>query len=356
MLEKLKSPAVIISALAFVAMVIVFVAHFQLTGEQAASFEPAPVVDAPADVASAATRTATVTPAPVETSAVTPPAPVPPREVTYEEAEAAYRDGRYGEAVELFTAYSDRKYENPWGFYMLGLSAWKAGDNEAAELAFEQAIELDPNHVKSHINLGRVLLDAGKPTYALVQFHEAIDLDPRSGTAHRLEGAALHAIGKRDEAVGAYRTAIRIDPEDAWAMNNLALVLIETGEYDAALRALARATELRDDVAVFYNNLGMALELNGRFVQATDAYDHAVALDGGYAKAVENYNRVATVLQDPALAPVDLAALAGEFATEVEGWSDTQVASGETQAVEPLEAAVGDTAVPADSTAAGDDR
>jgi Flp pilus assembly protein TadD len=327
MLNKLRSPVTVVTALAFAAMVVVFIAHFQLVDERAAVSEPEPVDERPAiDVAALPADPVVEAPGPAladETAE-----PEPPREVTYEEAEAAYLDRRYDEAVELFATYTEQKQENPWGFYMLGLSAWKVDDIERAEPAFERAIELDPTHVKSYVNLGRALLDAGRPTYALVRIHEATGLDPSSGTAHRLLGAALHDLDKRDEAIAAWRRAIELDDTDAWAMNNLALAQMENGDYDAAIRALARATELRDDVAVFYNNLGMALEHTGRFVQATEAYDRAVGLDGGYVKAIDNYNRVATVLEDPTLAPVDLAVLASEFAAEIEGWDDTLVASG----------------------------
>jgi TolA-binding protein len=56
--------------------------------------------------------------------------PEPPLEVTYEMAESAFLEGRYEEAERLFTGYTDRRPENPWGYYMLGLSAWKAGELE----------------------------------------------------------------------------------------------------------------------------------------------------------------------------------------------------------------------------------
>ncbi|HSG28641.1 MAG TPA: tetratricopeptide repeat protein, partial [Candidatus Krumholzibacterium sp.] len=75
-----------------------------------------------------------------------------PTEVTYEEAEAAYLARNYGEAAKMFEVYTANKTENPWGYYMLGLSAWKAGDFGKAEGAFKLAIDLDPKHLKSHIN------------------------------------------------------------------------------------------------------------------------------------------------------------------------------------------------------------
>src|SRR5207253_8194019 len=63
------------------------------------------------------------------------------------------------EAVDLFTGYTERKPENPWGFYMLGLASWKAGNLAQAGEAFDQALKLDPKHQKSLLNSARVLLE-----------------------------------------------------------------------------------------------------------------------------------------------------------------------------------------------------
>ena len=75
--------------------------------------------------------------------------------VSYRVAEDAYQAGRFDEATELFTAYTTRQPENPWGHYMLGLSAWKAGTLDQAAGALDEALRRDPGHLKSWINLGR---------------------------------------------------------------------------------------------------------------------------------------------------------------------------------------------------------
>ena len=64
----------------------------------------------------------------------TPTVPVPP--VSLSEAETAYRDKRYSDATKLFSTYADQHPNNPWGHYMLGLSAWKSGELDLAESAF----------------------------------------------------------------------------------------------------------------------------------------------------------------------------------------------------------------------------
>ncbi|MDH3216569.1 MAG: tetratricopeptide repeat protein, partial [Candidatus Krumholzibacteria bacterium] len=143
--------------------------------------------------------------------------PSVPQEVTYEEAEAAFNERRYERAVELFTQYTGRKTENPWGHYMLGLSAWKAGDYARAEQALQQAIELDPLHVKSWLNLGRVFLDTDRPSEALDRIDQALSIDNQSGVAYRLQGRAFRQLGQKNDAVRAYRQAIQLDDQDAWS-------------------------------------------------------------------------------------------------------------------------------------------
>jgi len=265
------------------------------------------------------------TPTMAETEAIIVTAPVPPKPVTYEEAEAVYAERRYEEATKLFSAYAQQKSGNPWGHYMLGLSAWKSDDFEVAEVAFVRAIELDPSHVKSLLNLSRVYLESERSEEALVRIEEALELDALFGVSHRMQGRAFHELGRLEEAADAYREAIRIDEEDAWAMNNLAFILMEEEFFELALAPLARATELRNDVTLFFNNLGMALEHTAHVRAAEEAYGKAIAIDEWYEKAVQNFARVQLVEEDPNLIPIDLQILAQDFVEEIVTWSDENI-------------------------------
>ncbi len=280
----------------------------------------------------------TLTPEPVvETAASTPEVgSTPPAllEVTYEQSETAFLEGRYDEAVDLFTAYTERRASNPWGHYMLGLSAWKSGRHATAEVAFKQAVALDSTLVKGYLNLARVLIESNRPTEAIETIERAIAIEGETSVAYRLKGNAYHSLGQNEDALAAYRRAISIDPEDAWSMNNLALILIEAGRYHEALPALARATELRKDVAVFFNNLGMAFECTGHFRDAVDAYTLASSLDGVSTKSAANRDRVANVVEQPGTPPVDLEALARAFESEVKGEAPS-IAVGNVEVTEP---------------------
>ena len=274
--------------------------------------KPAPVTPAPAP--------APVVPAPVVEDTPEVMVAEAPREVSYEEAEAAYYERRYEAATEMFTQYTARKRQNPWGHYMLGLSAWKSGDHVKSIEAFELALEIDPKHVKSWVNLSRVLLDDERPDDAIAKIEEAIALDPESNTGYRLKGRALHQLHRKAEAVVAYQRAIELNDEDIWSMNNLGLTYIEVGQFEDALPPLARAVEIESGVPLFYNNLGMVLERLGHYREAEAAYQTAVDLDDTYFNAASNLSRISDVLEDPAIQPIDLAAAAQRFVDQISEW------------------------------------
>jgi tetratricopeptide (TPR) repeat protein len=218
---------------------------------------------------------------------------------SFADGKQAYNAKKYGEATAIFESYIDRRPGNAWGYYMLGLSAWKSGDLEKSEKAFEKALSIDPHHVKSLVNESRVFLDHKRHDDAIDRLMRAAEIDPQSAEVYRLLGRAHHAKGQTDEAVMAYQRAIELNDRDAWSMNNLGLVLLEAKRADEALPLFTQAVELRKDVPEFNNNLGMALEHTGRFKAAAAAYSSALTTDPSYTKAKQNLARVEAVKIGP---------------------------------------------------------
>ena len=285
--------------------------------------------------ATVASESGTASPAPVEPVASAPLTPV-----SYIDAEEAYQQQRYDEAVTLLDGYTQQHPENPWGYYMLGLSAWKSGDAERALGGFDEALRLDPGHRKSLFNSARVLLETDRPREALERIERGLGLEPLSAEGHRLLGRARCELGQVPEAIDAYRRAIALDERDGWAMNNLGLIYIQQGRSDAALPPLARAVELRATSPVFQNNLGTALEQSGHIAEAKRAYEAAIAADSSYAKAAASLERVTARGEQADTASVDLAALASEFQAEMDRFRDSTRTADTTQ----VQAEVGATA------------
>jgi Tfp pilus assembly protein PilF len=214
---------------------------------------------------------------------------------SFADGEAAYHAKKYGEAVAIFERYTVQRPKNPWGHYMLGLSAWKSGDLAKAEQAFERALAIDPHHVKSLVNESRVFIEQKKHDEAIDRLTRAEAIEPDSVQVLRLLGRTYHAQGRTDDAMATYRRAIEVNELDVWSMNNLGLLLLETKRAEEAVPLFEKAVERRSDVAAFHNNLGMALEHCGRFLAAATSYKEALASDPGYAKAKKNLARVEAV-------------------------------------------------------------
>lgn len=238
--------------------------------------------------------------------------PVP---VTYETAEAAYHAGDYAEAVDLFDRYATDNPDNVWGLYMLGLSAWKAGDNDLADEALADARELRPDHLKSAVNHARVLLDMDRDVDAQAAVSAALAVDPDDPAGRRLQARLDHRAGRLEASATGYESLLREHGDDVWALNNLGLILIEQERFDEALAPLARAASL-DAAACIHNNLGLALERNGRFGQAAEAFAASLEQDADHVRAAASLARVSGLTDDPSLPVLDLAAVAAGFMAE----------------------------------------
>jgi Tfp pilus assembly protein PilF len=291
------------------------------------------VAERPSSTAAAATERAGATVEPA-TSTVVP---------SYADADREFHRGRYEEATGMFKTYTEHSPEDVWGHYMLGLSAWKSGDDTGALEAFDAALRVDPKHRKSLLNSARVLLETDKPQDALDRVQRALSIEPLSSDGLRLEGRAEYALGHTEKAIDAYRRALAIDEKDAWAMNNLGYIYIQQGRADSALPPLARAVELRNNVPVFQNNFGTALERAGYFVSAAAAYEAALAADSSYTKAAESLERVRANGAQSDTSSVDAEALSREFQAQIEQWRST-IPADTVPAVDSTPAAAADSA------------
>ena len=260
-------------------------------------------------------------PGPIPTGAEPQP---PGNGVTYGDAEAVYRKGRYADAAELFDGFIATQPRSTRGHYMLGLSAWKAGDRGRAERALSRAVELDNAHVKARTNLSRVLLEQGRAADALPHIERAAELAPASHEVWRVLGNVKSELGRGEEAIAAYRHALIRNERDAWSMNNYGLVLIEQGRYEEAVPPLARAVELVPGSPVFLNNLGVALERIGELAAARAVFASAVDADSTFTKAKISLERVRARIGDAPLTEPDLSTFAAEFIAEMQRWREAR--------------------------------
>lgn len=112
-------------------------------------------------------------------------------------------------------------------------------DPAAAITAYRAAVELDPRHADAHVNLGRLLHEAGRPADALAAYEKAVELAPNDAVAHFNLGLALEDTKGSKAAERAYERALAIDASFADAHWNLAGICEEAGRKSDALRHYA---------------------------------------------------------------------------------------------------------------------
>ncbi len=194
-----------------------------------------------------------------------------------------------------------------------------AGDLQGALADGRRAVQLAPGSASHRVNLSSVLIAVGELEEAEAETTRAIEIDPRAKRAFCNRGLARMKRRALEDAAADYRQAIAIDPAYALAYGNLADVLIDIGRHDEAEAAASRSITLRPSDPIGWNNrakaraclgrieaaiadareavrrgerislthhtLGWVLRAAGRNDDAVAAFDRAIELAPGYARA-----------------------------------------------------------------------
>lgn len=114
-----------------------------------------------------------------------------------------------------------------------------------AVAAYQQAIQIQPEHVDAHLNLGRLLQGDGGAGEAAAHYKRALELDPRHATAAYNLGTAYEDLNDATRAIRAYRKAIAADPAFADAHFNLGRLYEKAGRKRDALKQMRMYRNLR---------------------------------------------------------------------------------------------------------------
>lgn len=175
--------------------------------------------------------------------------------------------------------------------------------------AAKQALALDPHNVDALVELANADNadpDADRNTQAKSEYEQALRLDPNNARAHLDYGTVLPL----EQDLAQTREAARLDPDNATAQNNLATLYQDLGNWPGmveAAKALNRLSPKGTDAA-FY--LAFAYDAMGRNADAAKAFDLVHPTSKTDQQLVDAGRLAYQALLRPSLRPTALSALA----------------------------------------------
>jgi len=156
---------------------------------------------------------------------------------------------------------------------------WQVGFWKSSHTVFGRAIEIDPDHVLAHHNLGSVLELDGDLEQAEHHYREADRALPGQPDTLLALAGTLEKRGRVDEAATLYENVRRLIPGDARPLVGLGHLASVSGDHERALQLFEEARSHHPNLAIVHFNIGRALELKGDFDAATTAYARALEID-----------------------------------------------------------------------------
>lgn len=153
-----------------------------------------------------------------------------------------------------------------------------------AESSYRSSLELEPDSVRGHNNLGQALMRLRRPLDAIRSFQRALALDPDYAIGYNNLGIAYFEQAEYEKAAACYERALQINPAFSEAHNNRGNVLLKLNRAGEALAHYERAMALKPAL-VSHGNALQQLKLYGA---AVESYERALAAEPNNPEALSN--------------------------------------------------------------------
>jgi len=136
--------------------------------------------------------------------------------------------------------------------------------------------KIAPYDATAHNAIGMILKRKGVTRWAKMAFQKAVQEDPNFAGARNNFGTMLEMTDQDDSALVQIKEAIRLDPVYVEAYNNLGIVYGKKMEYDSAIVAFSHALELDSTFFPACRNLGLIYADREDFPQALKYFEMAL--------------------------------------------------------------------------------
>lgn len=166
-----------------------------------------------------------------------------------------------------------------------------SGDLDKALKNVQISIERADDVAKSHLLMGRILLEMGRMEDALVSFDRTLELDDSIMDAHYYKGVVFERFGQREKALDSYQAAAKLDPSNAQFVVASAEMLIDLNRLGDAKRLLTTGSSDFEHNAGVRQTLGHIAMMEGNVDDAVRLFNEACLLSPDEPSLLEDLAR-----------------------------------------------------------------
>ena len=196
-----------------------------------------------------------------------------------------YKDGKYKEAIDVFSSVLETEGDNAEIYNNIGLCYANLGDDEKAEKNYLKSQELNPKIPQVYINLADIYYkqkDMGSGIELMTQ--GIYELPDNLVFRHYLARFYMEDA-KLDLAIDELEHILEKQPENYDVYYDLARVHFELGNYDCAIENFENVLEYKSENPLLYYALAQAYEANDEIDKAISNYLKTIAHNDAFSPA-----------------------------------------------------------------------
>jgi tetratricopeptide (TPR) repeat protein len=171
-------------------------------------------------------------------------APPANREELFTKGMVFFLSGRYRESSTQYKRYLMSHPRDDYGWYLMGESKLRTGENEEAASCFKQAIKINSRRGLYFKALGIALHYLGKPREVVEVLKKSSEYGKNDSLCYTLMGVNFLRMRKFDESIKNLQQALKRDPNNPLALYNLALTHVQLEENEKAMDLLEKMDNL----------------------------------------------------------------------------------------------------------------
>jgi tetratricopeptide (TPR) repeat protein len=168
---------------------------------------------------------------------------------------------------------------NPDVLHLMAAIVSQGGDVDQAVELMKKAVEIRPDYIDAHGNLGQMLMSLGRQEEAVGHFQKILELEPNYIEAHGDLGNALAGLGRFDEAMVHFQKIVEAQPEIFQAHTNMGNVLMVLGRAEEAIKHYHKVTEIVPENPAGHVMLGDVYRQVERLDEAIECYRKAIEVE-----------------------------------------------------------------------------